>query len=96
MQEMGIRIALGAQARDIASLVIREGVGMTAIGAGLGAVVALWGSRFVASLLYEVPARDPAVMAAVAAVLLSVAIVACLVPAWRAMRVDAVVSLRSE
>ena len=96
MQEMGIRIALGAQARDIANLVMREGVGMTAIGAGLGVVFALLGARYVAALLYEVPARDPVVMSVVATVLLVVAIVACLVPAWRAMRVDAVISLRSE
>jgi predicted permease len=96
MQEMGIRIALGAQARDIANLVMREGVGMTAVGAGLGAVIALLGARYVAAMLYDVPARDPIVMSVVAVTLLVVAVVACLVPAWRAMRVDAVISLRSE
>jgi predicted permease len=96
MQEMGIRIALGAQARDIAKLVMREGVGMTAIGAGLGAVIALLGARYVAAMLFEVPARDPIVLSVVATSLLVVAVVACLVPAWRAMRVDAVISLRSE
>jgi predicted permease len=96
MQEMGIRIALGAQARDIANLVMREGVGMTAIGAGLGAVIALLGARYVAAMLYDVPARDPVVMSVVATTLLVVAVIACLVPAWRAMRVDAVISLRSD
>ncbi|MDQ3997796.1 MAG: ABC transporter permease, partial [Gemmatimonadota bacterium] len=94
--EMGVRVALGAQARDVARLVIREGVGVTAVGAVLGLTAALAGGRFVESLLYEVSARDPLVFVVVAATLMAVAIAATLVPAWRAMRVDPVVALRAE
>jgi ABC-type antimicrobial peptide transport system permease subunit len=75
---------------------MRGGVTLAAVGAALGAVIALLGARYVASMLYEVSPRDPLVIAGVAAVLLLVAVVACLVPARRAMRVDAVVALRSE
>jgi putative ABC transport system permease protein len=94
--EMGVRVALGAQARDVAALVIRQGVGVTAVGAVIGVAAAVAGGQFVQSLLYEVSARDPLVFATVAATLLAVAAVATLVPAWRATRVDPVVALRAE
>ncbi|MFN2565239.1 MAG: ABC transporter permease, partial [Gemmatimonadaceae bacterium] len=94
--EMGVRVALGAQARDVARLVMREGVGVTAAGAAIGVAAALAGGRFVQSLLYEVSAWDPLVFAAVAVTLLAVAVAATLVPAWRATRVDPVVALRAE
>ena len=95
-QEMGVRVALGAQARDVAGLVVTDGVKLAAVGAALGTVIALFGARYVASMLYDVSARDPLVIAAVAVGMLLVAVIACLVPAWRAMRVDAVVALRAE
>jgi ABC-type antimicrobial peptide transport system permease subunit len=94
--EMGVRVALGAQARDVARLVVREGVGVTAVGTVIGLAAALAGGRFVESLLYEVSPRDPLVLAVVAVTLLSIAVAATLVPAWRAMRVDPVVALRAE
>ena len=93
---MGVRVALGAQARDVAGLVVTDGVKLAAVGAALGTVIALFGARYVASMLYDVSARDPLVIAAVAVGMLLVAVIACLVPAWRAMRVDAVVALRAE
>jgi hypothetical protein len=93
---MGVRLALGAQASHVAGLVMREGLGVTAIGAAVGVVAALASAPFVESLLYEVSARDPLVFTAVVATLLTVAIGATLVPTWRAMRVDPVVALRAE
>ena len=95
-REMGLRIALGAPRGDVAKLVIREGVRVVAIGAAMGILIALVGARFIAPLLYEIPGRDPLVLFLVSATLLLSAVVACAVPAWRAMRVDAVVALRSE
>jgi len=95
-REMGLRIALGAPRGDVAKLVIREGVRVVAIGAAMGILIALVGARFIAPLLYEIPERDPLVLFLVSATLLLSAVVACAVPAWRAMRVDAVVALRSE
>jgi ABC-type antimicrobial peptide transport system permease subunit len=95
-REMGVRLALGAREADVARLVVWDGVRVVALGALAGIAVALIASRFVAPLLFEVSARDPLVFGGVAASLIAVALVACVVPAVRAMRVDAVVALRSE
>jgi predicted permease len=94
--EMGVRIALGAQARDIRRLILTRGLGTAAAGIGIGAVLALAGGRFLEPLLFGTSARNPAVFAVVAGALLVVALVATLVPAWRATRVDPVVTLRAE
>jgi putative ABC transport system permease protein len=93
---MGVRIALGAQARDIRRLILTRGLGTAAAGIGIGAVLALAGGRFLEPLLFGTSARNPAVFAVVAGALLVVALVATLVPAWRATRVDPVVTLRAE
>ena len=94
--EMGIRIALGARMASIVRLVV--GVGLRVVLAGLltGTAIALALGKLIGSQLYGVSPRDPAVLAAVSIVLIAVAVVACLVPAWRATRVDPVEALRAE
>ena len=94
--EFGIRLALGATARDIASLVLRQGSKLVLIGivAGLAGYLAL--SQIVAKLLYGVAATDPLTLAVAPLVLALVALLACLLPARRATKVDPMVALRSE
>ena len=94
--ELGVRVALGAQARDLARLVVMDGVRLAAIGVVVGTVMALWAGRWVESLLFQTSPSDPAIFALVALVLLSVAAVASGLPALRASRTDPNVVLRSE
>jgi ABC-type antimicrobial peptide transport system permease subunit len=94
--EMGVRIALGARAGNVLRLVIGEAVRMGATGIAIGLVLALWATRWVKPLLYDVSPTEPALYVAVAAVLLSVTVLASWVPARRATRVDPNVALRSE
>ena len=95
-REIGVRMALGARAADVASLVMRDGLRVVAIGGVIGTGVALAGGRVVRPLLYETSPRDPMVLGGVALLLLVVATLACLVPARRAMRVDINVVIRDE
>ena len=95
MHEMGVRIALGAQAADVHRLVLTEGLRVVAIGAAIGVLLALAGGRLIASLLYSVSSRDPLTLVASVAILLTAGAVAGAIPAWRASRVDPVVTLRS-
>ena len=92
--EIGVRIALGAGAGDILRLVLAEGMGLVllGIGLGLGGALALAGS--VRGLLYGVSASDPATLGGVSLLLASLALLACYLPAYRAMRVDPVAALR--
>jgi putative ABC transport system permease protein len=94
--EMGVRIALGAQIRDIGRLVIGEGFRTVALGIGAGVLLALAGGKLVASLLYGISPRDPAIMIGAAAVLGVIGIAASVIPAWRAARVDPLSTLRME
>ena len=94
--EIGIRVALGAQRSDVMRLVIGAGAKLALIGVAIGAVSALALTQLIAGLLFEVNAADPLTFAAVAALLCVVALLACYVPARRAMRVDPVVALRHE
>lgn len=94
--ELGIRIALGAQRRDIMRLVLAEGSRLTLIGVAAGIVAALALTRLMRSLLYGVSAFDPFTFGAVVAILAVVALVACCIPARRAMRTDPVIALRYE
>jgi putative ABC transport system permease protein len=94
--EMGVRVALGAQTRDVVQLVVRQGVLLGAVGLAIGAAVALGASRWVKPLLFNESASDPLVFAFVTLVLLAVALAASWIPARRAARVDPQVALRSE
>jgi predicted permease len=94
--EMGVRMALGAEVIDILRLILRSGMWTAVAGVAIGSLIALAGGRFVEPLLFETSARDGTVFGAVALCLLAVALVASVVPAWRATRVDPVVALRAE
>jgi putative ABC transport system permease protein len=94
--EIGIRMALGAERSTVFRLVLGEGMRLAVIGAAVGIVAALALTRLLAGMLYGVSAHDPLTYAAVALVLGAVAAVACWLPAWRATRVDPIVALRYE
>jgi putative ABC transport system permease protein len=93
-QEIGIRMALGAERRDILRMVLRHGGLMAVIGIGLGVTVALGLARLITSLLFQVSATDPPTFSVVPVVLIAVALLACYIPARRATRVDPLVALR--
>jgi predicted permease len=94
--EIGLRVAVGAQQRDVLALVVRDGAKLAFLGIAIGIVAALGLSRMMASLLFEVTPTDPTTFAAVAILLAAVALVACYIPARRATRVDPMVALRYE
>ena len=94
--EIGIRVALGAQSKDVLRLVMGQGVKLTLVGVAIGVAGALALTRLMAALLYGVTARDPLTFVAVASLLVAVALIACFIPARRAMRVDPMVALRYE
>jgi putative ABC transport system permease protein len=95
-REMGIRVALGADAGALRRLVVREGMLQAAAGVALGLVGAFWLTNFMATLLFEVPARDPLTFGGAALVLMVVSALACYLPARRATRADPLVVLRAE
>jgi putative ABC transport system permease protein len=94
--EIGVRMALGAEARHVLRLVVRQGLSMALIGMAIGIGASLALSRWIEGLLFGVTANDPATIAGVVVTLLGVALIACYVPAWRATRVDPTTALRAE
>jgi putative ABC transport system permease protein len=92
--EIGVRLAIGAQRRDVLRLVLRDGAKLTLLGIAIGIIAALALTRLMASLLFEVTPTDPTTFAAVAILLAIAAFAACYIPARRATRVDPMVALR--
>jgi putative ABC transport system permease protein len=94
--EIGIRLALGAQRRDVLSLVLGRAALVAAAGLAIGVGCALALTRLIGALLYEIEANDPLTFVSVGVLLGLVALAACYIPARRATQVDAVVALRAE
>ncbi|MFY9804289.1 MAG: ABC transporter permease [Candidatus Acidiferrales bacterium] len=94
--EIGIRMALGAQPQNILRLIVGQGGRMALIGIALGLLASFALTRLLASMLFEVKPNDPLIFAGVSLLLLAVTLVACYIPARRAMRVDPVIALRYE
>ncbi len=95
-REIGIRVALGARPADVLGMVIRNGMTLVAIGSAIGTVGALAATRAASSLLYGISSTDAATYAGIAAVLAAVALLATVLPARRAMKVDPMRALRTE
>jgi putative ABC transport system permease protein len=95
-REIGVRMALGAQATDVLKLVIGQGMKLAFLGVALGLVASVALTRTMKSLLFGVSATDPLTFAALALLLITVSLLACFIPARRAAKVDSVIALRSE
>jgi putative ABC transport system permease protein len=96
LREIGIRMALGAQLRDVLRLVVFEGMRPALVGLGIGVIGALLIGRVMASLVFGVKTSDPATFVSVSVLLAGVALLATAVPAYRATRVDPMRTLRDE
>jgi putative ABC transport system permease protein len=94
--EIGVRMALGAQTRDVLRLVVNQGMKPVVIGLGIGIVAAFALGRLIASQLFEVSAHNPALLGGATVLLAAIALLACLLPARRAALVDPVQALRTE
>src|SRR5262249_30298086 len=95
-REIGVRLALGANAADVARLILFSSVGMAGLGIAAGSLIAAGASPFVEPLLFNEHARDPFVFVGVAAVLVLVALAAGILPTLRANRIDPLEALRVE
>jgi putative ABC transport system permease protein len=94
--EIGVRMALGAGRLDVLKLVIRQGMGLVAVGVGCGLLGSVALTRVMSSVLFEVTPKDPLTFTVVALFLALVALIACYIPAKRATKVDPLVALRYE
>jgi ABC-type antimicrobial peptide transport system permease subunit len=95
-REIGIRMALGSDASSTLRMILREGLRVTAIGVGIGLLLAIGLGRVLAGFLYDVRGIDPVVLFAASGVLASVALFACYLPARRASQVDPMIALHYE
>ncbi len=95
-EEIGIRVALGAQRRDVLTLVLSQGMGLVGLGVAIGLPLSVAGARLLAKFLYGLSPVDAVTFAAVPLFLGVIALLACYVPARRALRVDPMTALRSE
>jgi putative ABC transport system permease protein len=94
--EIGVRVALGAQRRDVVRLVVGQAMAMAAAGVVVGVLLAVWGGKGLSSLLFGVGPRDPVVLGAASVFLLAVAFAAAMAPALRAMRIDPTIAMRAD
>jgi putative ABC transport system permease protein len=94
--EIGIRLALGAQPRNVLLMIVKQGSLLIMLGLGIGLLGAYAATRLIASLLFGVTAKDPWTFVSAAVVLALVAFLACYIPAWRATKVDPLRALRYE
>jgi len=94
--ELGVRVALGARMLDVTRTVVSSGVRVVAMGIALGLALAVIGGPYIERLLFQTSPREPVVFAGVVAVLSAVALLAMLLPTWRATRIDPIVALRGE
>ena len=96
VHEIGIRVALGASGGNVMGLVVTRGMVLVAVGSVLGIAGAVAATRLVEEMLFQVTATDPATYAGVTGLFLVVALGACVLPAWRALRIDPVDAFRTE
>src|SRR5207245_2394633 len=94
--EIGVRVALGAQRRDVVALVVGQAMAMAAVGVAIGVLLALWGGKSLSAMLFGVGPRDPLVLGAASVFLLAVAFAAALAPALGAMRIDPTIAMRAD
>jgi len=94
--EIGIRMALGAQAAQVVRLIMRSGLQLVAIGLALGLAAAAGAARLIQALLFDIRPLEPLVYAAVAVTFAIVAALACLLPSLRASRIDPIIALRAD
>jgi putative ABC transport system permease protein len=95
-REIGVRMALGAKANDVLGMVVKRGMMLAGTGVAIGLAASLALTRLMKSLLFGVTATDALTFTAVPVLLAGIAFLACLLPAWRAAKVDPTVSLRYE
>jgi putative ABC transport system permease protein len=95
-REIGLRVAIGAQPRQVLLLILRQGLLLTIVGVVIGLLAALALTRLLSGLLFGVAAVDPSTFASISVLLIAVSLVACYLPARRAMKIDPLLALRSE